>query len=66
MLKTDDLDYSLEAALELRDTYPDEVLNSEWNPVVAQLQLLKKQRQAEQQSSTSLWLPVPEMDLLDR
>ncbi|MGD9163908.1 MAG: hypothetical protein PVF13_04010 [Chromatiales bacterium] len=65
MLKIDDAGYPLEAALELRETYPDEVLESEWNPVIAQLQLLKNRRRAQQQSDSSLQFARPEMELLD-
>jgi hypothetical protein len=65
MLKTDVIDFPLDAVMELRETYPQEVLESEWNPVIAQLQLLKKHKQADEQSARPLWLTGPEMDLPD-
>ena len=65
MLKTDDKDFSLEAVMELRETYPDEVLESEWNPVIAQLQLLKRYRGVKEQTGRSLVIAVPEMGLPD-
>jgi hypothetical protein len=65
MFKTDDIDFSLDAVMELRETYPDAVLESEWNPVIAQMQLLKKHRQEHEQGSSSLWLAQPDMDLPD-
>jgi hypothetical protein len=63
MLKTDNIDFPLEVVMESRETYPEEVLVSEWNPVIAQLQLLKGYRRAKQQSGSPLRLAVPEMDL---
>ncbi|MGD8913136.1 MAG: hypothetical protein PVJ68_10400 [Candidatus Thiodiazotropha sp.] len=65
MFKTDDNDFSLDAVMELRETYPDAVLESEWNPVIAQMQLLKRRRQEQEQSSSSLWLTLPDMDVPD-
>jgi hypothetical protein len=65
MLKTNDIDFPLEAVMELRETYPEEVLVSEWNPVIAQLQLLKGHRRVKQCGSP-LRLAVPEMDLHER
>jgi hypothetical protein len=63
MLYTEDIDYPLEAAMELRETYPEEVLESGWNPVIAQIQLLKRRGQIQQQSSAQLWLTVAEAEL---
>jgi hypothetical protein len=63
MLHTDDIDFPLEAVMELRETYPEEVLESEWNPVVAQMQLLKRQGRLQQHSGATLWLAVPDPDL---
>jgi hypothetical protein len=65
MLKADDIDYPLDAALEAQETYPDEVLESEWNPVIAKLQLLKRRAWLQQQNDMSRWLTAPEMDLPD-
>ena len=65
MLKTDDIDFSMEAVMELQETYPEEVLESEWNPVIAQLQLLKRHRQVKEQSGSSHLHAVPEMDSTD-
>jgi hypothetical protein len=63
MLKTDDIDFPLEVVMETRETYPEEVLISEWNPVIAQLQLLKGYGRVKKQSGNPLRLAVPEMDL---
>jgi hypothetical protein len=53
MLKADNRDYPLDTAQELQEVYPDEVLESEWNPVIAKLQRLKKQGGLQQQSAIS-------------
>lgn len=63
MLITKAIDFPLEVVMELRETYPDEVLTSEWNPVIAQLNLLKRQGRAKEQGDHSLRLSITEMDL---
>jgi hypothetical protein len=64
MLKTDVNDNRSEVEHDLLDDYPEEVLESEWNPVVAQIQLLKRRRQEIQQQAVPLWLSsIPEMKL---
>ena len=63
MLKSDNIDFPLEVVMESQETYPQEVLISEWNPVIAQLQLLKGYRRVKQQSGSQLRLAVPEMEL---
>jgi hypothetical protein len=65
MLKADDKDDPLEDSMEIQETYPKEVLESEWNPVIAQLQLLKREEWLQQQNEMSHRLSVPEMDLPD-
>jgi hypothetical protein len=65
MLKAYDIDCPLDAAMEPQETYPDEVLESEWNPVIAKLQLLKRQVWLQQQNEMLRRLTAPEMDLPD-
>jgi hypothetical protein len=62
MLKTNDIDFPLEVVMELRETYPDEVLESEWNPVIAKLYLQKREGWARAQRDNSHRLAIPEMD----
>lgn len=53
MLKRDEtsvLTQEQELDLELLDDYPLEVLASEWNPALAQVQLLKRRRQEDAES----------------
>jgi hypothetical protein len=63
MLKTGAIDFPLVVVMDLQETYPEEVLVSEWNPAIAQLQLLKGNRREKKQSGSQLRLAVPEMDL---
>jgi hypothetical protein len=62
MLKSNDIDFPLEVVMELRETYPDEVLKSEWNPVIAHLNLQKRREWAKAQRDNSLRLAIPEME----
>jgi hypothetical protein len=62
MLKTNDIDFPLEVVMELRETYPDEVLKSEWNPIIADLYLQKRQGLAKAQRENSLRLSLSEID----
>ena len=58
-------DQLLNELLDSPESYPDEVLQSEWNPLVAQIQLLKlRQREADRQA-TPLWLTLPEHEFED-
>lgn len=61
MLEIDEYEYQTD----LLEDYPEEVLESEWNPIVAQIQLLKRLRREVQQSPVSLWLSIPEMKYKD-
>jgi hypothetical protein len=63
MLKTDAIGFPLVVVMDSRETYPEEVLVSEWNPVIAQLQLLKGYRREKKQSDSPLRLAVPDMDM---
>lgn len=54
MRHIDTQDFLSDFELDLNKEYPSEVLNAEWNPVVAQFQLLKRRRQQEQQNSSLL------------
>lgn len=63
MLKIDDIDFPLESVMELRETYPKAVLESEWNPVIAQLNLLKRRGHLNEQGENSLRLTAPQADL---
>lgn len=63
MLKSGNIDFPLDVVMDLRETYPQEVLESAWNPVIAQLQRLKGYRQ-KVQCGTPLQLTVSDMDFL--
>ncbi|MEW8241300.1 MAG: hypothetical protein AB2556_21825 [Candidatus Thiodiazotropha sp.] len=65
MLKSDDIDFPLDAVMEVRETYPEEVLDSEWNPVIAQLQLLKPRGQGQAPGDSSLRIAFPKAELID-
>ena len=56
MQQNDAKDYLSDFIMDPREDYPDEVLEAEWNPVVAQLQLLKRRREEQQSSSAPRWL----------
>ena len=56
MLHIDAKDYLSDFEMDPREDYPDEVLEAEWNPVVAQLQLLKRRKEEQQPSSSPRWL----------
>ncbi|MBT2972093.1 MAG: hypothetical protein B6D72_12540 [gamma proteobacterium symbiont of Ctena orbiculata] len=66
MLKSDEIDFPLDAVMEVRETYPEEVLDSEWNPVIAQLQLLKRHGWSQELSEASLRIAFPKADFIDR
>ena len=66
MLKIVTSDFRSEVEHDLLDDYPEEVLESEWNPVIAQMQRLKRQRQEIQQQAVPLWLSsIPAMKIED-
>ena len=48
---------------DLLDDYPEEVLESEWNPVIAEIQRLKRHSREIPQQSAALWLSLPEMPI---
>jgi hypothetical protein len=66
MLKFDTEDYRSEPVHDLLEDYPKEVLESEWNPVIAQMQLLKRHRQETQPQPVALCLSILDAPFEDR
>jgi hypothetical protein len=65
MFKHEINDRFLDEILDSHESYPDEVLESEWNPVVAQIQLMKLRQREAQREAQALWLTIPEAELMD-
>ena len=60
MIKFDAEDDRSELEYDRLDDYPEEVLESEWNPVIAQMQRLKRHSREIPQQPAALWLSLPD------
>ena len=63
MIKFDAEDDRSELEYDRLDDYPEEVLESEWNPVIAQMQRLKRHSREIPQQTAALWLSLPDMPI---
>lgn len=66
MLKFDAETHRSEPEHDLLEDYPEEVLESEWNPVIAQMQLLKRHREETQPQAAALWFSIHDTPFEDR